>query len=89
MEKKKAEQSRARRSEASDSTWRLIGTRGRIGSVGLSKKIWRRGGVDYISGRERPRGRCEHEGGRGDSGTGGWDFGIWRGASKINTRVKT
>ena len=34
MEKKKAEQSRARRSEASDSTWRLIGTRGRIGYAG-------------------------------------------------------
>ena len=42
MEKNKADKSEARILEVSDSTYRIIGTRGKIGSAELSRKSARR-----------------------------------------------
>ena len=53
MDKNKADQNGARRSEVSDSTRRLIGKRGKIISAELSRKSAGRGGWLKNSRRER------------------------------------
>ena len=73
MDKNETDQSGSRISETSDSTWILIGTRGRIGSAKLSRNSGRRGGVWGVAnyGRERSGrggGRCELELGGQDRG---------------------